>query len=65
MDGCLLIMCNKSTNIFLNRSHMIKEDDYKFISRIDGATDGKGREIVIRENPNQFGRTFFNLLNQV
>ncbi len=44
---------------------MINEDDYKFISRLDGATDANGREVVIKENPHQLGRTFFNLLNQV
>ncbi len=44
---------------------MISEEDYKFISRLDGATNAKDRNAVIQSSPQQLGRTFFNLLSQI
>ncbi len=47
------------------RSQMISQEEYNFISRLDGAPDAKAREAVIRESPQQLARTFFRLLNQI
>lgn len=45
-------------------SQMIVQEDFNFISRFDGA-DAPTRERVIKENPHQLARTFFNLLSQI
>jgi V-type H+-transporting ATPase subunit H len=44
---------------------MIAQDDFDFIARFDGATDPKTREAVVKENPSQLAKTFFNLFNSV
>lgn len=43
---------------------MISQDDYNFIARFDGV-DPKTREAIIKENPPQLAKTFFNLLVQI
>ena len=43
---------------------MISKEDFEFISRFDGQ-DPKAREALIKANPMQLPKTFFNLLNQI
>ena len=43
---------------------MIGQEDFNFISRFD-VPDVKTREAVIKENPLQLAKTFFNLLNHI
>ena len=43
---------------------MIGQEDFNFISRFDGV-DARNREALVKENPMQLPKTFFNLLNQM
>ena len=43
---------------------MIGQEDFNFISRFDGV-DARNREALVKENPMQLPKTFFNLLNQI
>ena len=43
---------------------MINQEDFAFISRFD-VPDPKTRAAVIREQPMQLAKTFFNLLNSI
>ena len=47
-----------------DRSQMIGQDDFQFISRFD-TQDLKSRDAVIKENPQQLAKTFLNLLSHI